>query len=333
MSESTAVALPAQRKRLVEIFAEKYHIEAGQLLGILKATAFKVKGQEVSNEQMAALLVVANQYGLNPFTKEIFAFPDKQNGIVPVVGVDGWSHIINDHPQADGFEFRQSEETITLKDAKECPKWMEVVIYRKDRAHPIVVREYLDEVYRPPYTRDDGSKVLGPWQTHTKRFLRHKTLIQGGRVAFGFAGIYDEDEAARIIERDITPDREPASATDQLRAALGVGKPPADAVTDAEVVAGAGAPAAAPKAPEQAAAEPTTEAQQPAEEQKSTDKGGKPKGTKAQLAKFLKSMEACTESEILSLVRDDANLHSWSDEENKKLDEAYREKLAKIEGR
>ena len=40
----------------------------------------------------------------------------------------------------------------------------------------------------------------GPWQTHTKRMLRHKTLIQGFRLAFGFAGIYDEDEAGRIID-------------------------------------------------------------------------------------------------------------------------------------
>jgi hypothetical protein len=61
----------------------------------LKATAFK--GQ-VSDAQMTALLIVANQYGLNPWTKEIYAFPDKNNGIVPVVGVDGWSRIINEPP-------------------------------------------------------------------------------------------------------------------------------------------------------------------------------------------------------------------------------------------
>ena len=56
------------------------------LMETLKATAFK--GQ-VTDSQMAALLIVANQYGLNPWTKEIYAFPDRQNGIVPVVGVDG----------------------------------------------------------------------------------------------------------------------------------------------------------------------------------------------------------------------------------------------------
>ena len=62
--------------------------DSQELLVTLKATAFK--GQ-VSDAQMAALLIVANQYGLNPWTKEIYAFPDKNNGIVPVVGVDGWA--------------------------------------------------------------------------------------------------------------------------------------------------------------------------------------------------------------------------------------------------
>jgi len=76
--------------------------EGTELMAVLKATAFK--GQ-VSDAQMAALLLVANQYGLSPWTKEIYAFPDRQNGIVPVVGVDGWARIINAHPQFDGMDF------------------------------------------------------------------------------------------------------------------------------------------------------------------------------------------------------------------------------------
>jgi phage recombination protein Bet len=233
----TAVA----KQSLVSKFATKFSIEPEKLLPILKATAFKQKEGEVTNEQMAALLVVADQYGLNPFTREIFAFPDKQNGIVPVVGVDGWSRIVNDHEQSDGFEFREAEETVTMPDALVCPKWMEVVIYRKDRKHPIVVREYLDEVYRPLGTYKDGNKHKpGPWQTHTKRFLRHKTFIQGARIAYGFAGIYDEDEAVRIIDAEATrvpDDGQPErGATAALKNAL-VGKP-ADPVAD-QVRAGA----------------------------------------------------------------------------------------------
>lgn len=156
--------------------------EPRELVETLKATAFK--GQ-VSDAQMAALLIVASQYRLNPWTKEVYAFPDKNNGIVPVVGVDGWSRIINSHPQFDGMDFEQNDESCTC------------IIYRKDRGHPIRVTEWLDECRRS----------TGPWQSHPRRMLRHKAMIQCARIAFGFVGIYDQDEAERIVEapRDVTP--------------------------------------------------------------------------------------------------------------------------------
>ena len=149
--------------------------EEANVLETLKATAFK--GQ-VNDAQMTALLIVANQYGLNPWTKEIYAFPDKNNGIVPVVGVDGWSRIMNDHPDFDGMDFEQDEESCTCR------------IYRKGRSHPIQVTEYMSECKRG----------AGPWLSHPKRMLRHKAMIQCARLAFGFGGIYDPDEAERIAE-------------------------------------------------------------------------------------------------------------------------------------
>lgn len=198
---STAVATQPQAARLIEKFAMRFGVEPNKMMATLKATAFRQKDgePEVSNEQMMALLIVADQYGLNPWTKEMYAFPDKANGIIPVVGVDGWSRIINEQPSCNGIEFRQSEQVVDVEDAKSCPAWIECVIYRKDRDHPTVVREYIDEVYRPPFKKGDYVKS-GPWQTHTKRMLRHKALIQGARLAFGFVGIYEEDEATRIIE-------------------------------------------------------------------------------------------------------------------------------------
>lgn len=38
--------------------------------------------------------------------------------------------------------------------------------------------------------------------------LRHKALIQCARLAFGFVGIFDQDEAERIRERDVTEETE-----------------------------------------------------------------------------------------------------------------------------
>ena len=161
---------------LTQTLATKLDMGDGEgLIETLKATAFK--GQ-VSDAQMTALLVVANQYALNPWVKEIYAFPDKQNGIVPVVGVDGWSRIINSHPQFDGMEFEQDAESCTC------------VIYRKDRGRPIKVTEWMSECKRG----------TGPWSSHPKRMLRHKAMIQCARLAFGFGGIYDQDEAERIVD-------------------------------------------------------------------------------------------------------------------------------------
>jgi len=207
-------------------FGQKYGVDGNELSTILKATAFKLprtkRGQDyveqvISDEQMAALLIVAEQFRLNPFTKEIYAFPDKAKGIIPIVSVDGWGRIVNEHPQCDGVDFKAAENIITLEDAKPCPEWIEAIFYRKDRTHPIVVREYLDECYRAPFVSDRGGKTIGPWQTHTKRFLRHKAFIQGARLAFGFSGIYDEDEGQRIAEARVV------SAQEHMAAPIDVG--------------------------------------------------------------------------------------------------------------
>jgi len=203
MSASNVAVMP-KKSNLTAKFADKFSVDAGQVMDILKSTAFKQRdGQPPSDNQMMALMIVADQYGLNPFVKEIYAYPDKANGIVPVVGVDGWNRIMNDHPQMDGIEFKYSDETVQHK-GKTCHVWIEAIITRKDRSKPIVVREYFDEVVR-------NTSYATPWDSHPKRMHRHKTEIQAARIAFGFAGIYDEDEAERIIEKDITPVSEVSS--------------------------------------------------------------------------------------------------------------------------
>tara|TARA_R110000822_G_scaffold187444_2_gene326207 strand:- start:65 stop:832 length:768 start_codon:yes stop_codon:yes gene_type:complete len=181
---------------LTSILAERLEMGDGTgLIETLKATAFK---GHVSDAQMTALMVVANQYGLNPWTKEIYAFPDKSNGIVPVVGVDGWARIINSNPQFDGMEFEQNADSCTC------------TIYRKDRSHPVRVTEWMAECKRN----------AGPWLTHPYRMLRHKAMIQCARMAFGFGGIYDVDEAERIVEAnpaDVRQTRSPLQASLQNR--------------------------------------------------------------------------------------------------------------------
>lgn len=147
------------------------------LINVLKGTAFK---GNATDAQMSALLIVSNQFGLNPWTKEIYAFPDKGGGIVPVVGVDGWLRIINDHPQFDGMDVQLSA------DGEEAT----CTIHRKDREHPTKITEYLSECKRG----------TDPWKTSPRRMLRHKAIIQCARVAFGYGGIHDQDEAQSIVD-------------------------------------------------------------------------------------------------------------------------------------
>ena len=82
----------------------------------------------------------------------------------------------------------------------------------------MVAREYFEEVFR-------GDKDFeGPWDSHPKRFHRHKALIQAARYAFGFAGIVDQDEGERVIEGEAmrVSDLPPAIANINARVNGGV---------------------------------------------------------------------------------------------------------------
>ncbi len=179
MSNQQLSTVEKSRTSALSAMASRFSVDPAKLLETLKATVFK----GASDAEMMALCVVANEYRLNPLTKEIYAFPAKGGGIVPVVSVDGWIRIINEQPQMDGLEFEWENDK--EGNLVSCT----AIIYRKDRSRPIKVTEYLSEC----------SRNTEPWKMK-HRMLRHKALIQGGRVAFGFGGIYDEDEALDIKE-------------------------------------------------------------------------------------------------------------------------------------
>jgi len=172
-----------QPRSIVQDMADQYGMDRRAFEATLKATVIPAN---VSNEQFAAFLLVAKEYNLNPLTKEIWAFPARNGGISPIVSIDGWANIINSNPAMDGLEY---EDIFTdgLLSAIKC------VIYRKDRSRPIAITEYMNECKGNTDT----------WKRWPARMLRHKATIQCARMAFGFSGIYDEDEINRMV--DITP--------------------------------------------------------------------------------------------------------------------------------
>lgn len=185
----TAIA-PAVRQEggvsVINDLAQQLRCRPDKLLALLKGTVFRSCKR---NEEFQMACMVAREYKLNPILKEIYAFPS-QNGVVPIISIDGWIRIINSHPKYAGCKFvyegEIGEEEGTGDLACTC------LIYRTDRREPIAVQEFYEECYRD----------TDPWNNMPRRMLRWKALIQCARVAFGFAGIYDFDEGNDILAHD-----------------------------------------------------------------------------------------------------------------------------------
>ena len=178
--------IPSHKQSALAIMASKFSVEPARLLETLKATLMP----KATNEELLSFVVTANQYGLNPFTREIYAFPARNGGIQPVVSVDGWIRMMNNHASFDGIQFTTED-----KDGK--PFSVTATIHLKDRTHPVEVTEYFSEC----------SRNTEPWKVNPRRMLRHKALIQCARVAFGFSGITDEEEAIPQAPVNVTPSR------------------------------------------------------------------------------------------------------------------------------
>lgn len=161
--------------------ANRFNIEPNTFIKTVKATCFN--GQHPSNEQFAQFLMIAEEYKLNPFLKEIYAFPTQGGGVQPIVGVDGWLQMINRHSEFDGMEFDDKLDSNGNLISVTCR------VHRKDRKKPTEVTEYMSECLRNTNT----------WKQWPARMLRHKATIQAARYAFGFSGIVDPDEGERII--------------------------------------------------------------------------------------------------------------------------------------
>jgi hypothetical protein len=116
------------------------------------------------------LLRIARERHLDPLKEEVaLALYDDCHWQAHIT-VEGYSKLLNHHPAFDGIAFTQSEET-----TNGIPIWMECTIYRKDRTHPIIVREYFEEV--------KGEQAI--WQKMPIRMLRHRVMQQCARLAVG----------------------------------------------------------------------------------------------------------------------------------------------------
>jgi len=123
---------------------------------------------EVPAKTIFTLLRMMQSLHLDPLCEEI-GFTQYDDGHWQVfITIEGCSKLLNQHPQFNGLVFHQADTLV-----EGVPEWIECSIYRKDRAIPTTVREYLMEV------RGENSI----WQKMPRRMLRHRALQQCVRLA------------------------------------------------------------------------------------------------------------------------------------------------------
>lgn len=172
-----------QAQAVLAEFATKYGLDPDEMGATLVNTVFKGK-QKPSKAQVYALLIVANELGLNPWSKQIYAFPDKGGGIIPMVAADGWYKILAEHPQTNGCP------TEHIRDESGKIIGCRATLYRKDWEYPLTVEEWVDECKRN----------TEPWRNQPGRMIRHRAVSQAVRIGLGIGAVYTPDEAEQIYD-------------------------------------------------------------------------------------------------------------------------------------
>lgn len=187
MENRDTSAAKAQTQGLIARLAGRFGVEPNRLLKCLTTQVFKqADGRQPSNEELMVLLLVCENFGLNPFNREIFAFRGKGGEIVPVVSLDGWAKIVRSQKDFNGVSFRFSETTVKVAGCnQELPEFVECAMRLKGVDEPIVIHEFMVECF------NDKSPV---WRKWPRRMLRTRAFIQCARLAFSLTGLYDEGE-------------------------------------------------------------------------------------------------------------------------------------------
>lgn len=198
--------------------------------------------QNVTKEDIFTFLIQCKNLGLNPLLKQIYGFVSRGK-LAIVVSIEGWNAIANRSPQFDGcsFEFgpfttrelsynkitynrgTKTNNNVTVK--RSVADWVKCIVYRKDRAHPIVITTFFDEAYT-------GSE---PWATMPMTMLQNRAFVNSVRKAFNVSA-YSEDD--RFINFDNVP---APSSTEPMTA---------NAVEITEPTEPVSVPAPAPELPE-----------------------------------------------------------------------------------
>lgn len=195
---------------------------SGELMSAMKAHVSKA-AKNSSDAEVIAFVVVCVQMGLNPILGEVHAMRDQAGTLRPVPSIDGWVRVIRSQPDFRGIEFEEHRDGDGVLISITC------TIHVDGWQTPCRVTEYLRECRRKTQ----------PWQDMPTRMLRHRALIQCGRVAFGL-GLSDVEDVRNDPHADepeiTTTNDAPAPKRDGLAEVQALINQSEETYTDADLI-------------------------------------------------------------------------------------------------
>ena len=190
---ATQAPKPTSANSILVRMAEKFGVDNKVLYRTLASTCFrKPDGSAPTNEELVSLLIIAEKAGLNPMLGEIYAFPAKAGGIVPIVGINGWRQIAAANPAYAGVRFEVSASKTSVNGI-EAPEYISCFVK---------VRRPDGFVFESEGMAFFEEKFVGSspaWKSQPRQMLMNKAQIQALKNAFpSCSGLYDEDDATRM---------------------------------------------------------------------------------------------------------------------------------------
>tara|TARA_Y100001963_G_scaffold76119_1_gene105578 strand:- start:668 stop:1384 length:717 start_codon:yes stop_codon:yes gene_type:complete len=170
----------ASKRSILDKMSKHYGIMPDVLHKTLVKTIFPSE-KEATPEQVAAFLMVCDRTGLDPFQREIYAFPARGGGIVPVIGADGYYRALTNDEDITGVavDYGYKDDNLVSCTAR---------IHKGDTTPYVEITEFLSE----------NKRNTPNWNQMPHRMLRHRALMQATRIACGLHGVYDREEAVAV---------------------------------------------------------------------------------------------------------------------------------------
>jgi hypothetical protein len=181
-------------RKVTDRLAENFGLDGDFLRAVVKSTiSIAKRSGDVSDVELVGFMVACDQYGLNPFVNQVYAFIGRDKKVHPLVGVDGWLSIMHRQPTFGGLKF---EYDFPGGDKSKQPISCTAIMARTDLPEPIIIEEFTDECKR-------GTE---PWNKMPRRMIRNAAIKQCVRIGFGLASVYDVDDAKDIDPQGVMVD-------------------------------------------------------------------------------------------------------------------------------